>query len=134
MNKTLGQLPVNSGSKVDPDPFLEAGLNMLNNAYAMAQFYDRDAPAEMASEGMKGFQEYMVNPDRRDKILERLEKLPPFVVFDFLIFLAILSSDLAGVLPLVDQIFGKYTFPGCSKFLFSFTFDLLVMIKLQAVS
>ena len=75
MNKTLGQLPVNSGSKVDPDPFLEAGLNMLNNAYAMAQFYDRDAPAEMASEGMKGFQEYMVNPDRRDKILERLEKV-----------------------------------------------------------
>jgi multiple sugar transport system substrate-binding protein len=29
----------------------------------------------MASEGMKGFQEYMVNPDRRDKILERLEKV-----------------------------------------------------------
>ena len=57
------------------DPFLEAGLEMLNNAYAMAQFYDRDAPAEMASEGMKGFQEYMVNPDRRDKILERLEKV-----------------------------------------------------------
>ena len=61
-----GQLPVNSGSKVNPDPFLEAGLDMLNNAYAMAQFYDRDAPAEMASEGMKGFQEYMVNPDRRN--------------------------------------------------------------------
>ena len=75
MNKTLGQLPVNSGSKVNRDPFLEAGLDMLNNAYAMAQFYDRDAPAEMASEGMKGFQEYMVNPDRRDKILERLEKV-----------------------------------------------------------
>ena len=75
MNKTLGQLPVNSGSKVNRDPFLEAGLDMLNNAYAMAQFYDRDAPAEMASEGMKGFQEYMVNPDRRNKILERLEKV-----------------------------------------------------------
>jgi len=29
----------------------------------------------MASEGMKGFQEYMSNPDRRQKILERLEKV-----------------------------------------------------------
>ena len=30
---------------------------------------------QMASEGMKGFQEYMSNPDRRQKILERLEKV-----------------------------------------------------------
>ena len=48
---------------------------MLNNAYAMAQFYDRDAPAEMASAGMKGFQEYMAKPERREAILKRLEKV-----------------------------------------------------------
>ena len=76
VNKMLGQLPINSKAGVkEGDPFLAAGLDMLNNAYAMAQFYDRDAPAEMASEGMKGFQEYMSNPDRRDQILERLEKV-----------------------------------------------------------
>ena len=76
VNKILGQLPINSQAGVKKgDPFLAAGLDMLNNAYAMAQFYDRDAPAEMASEGMKGFQEYMSNPDRRQKILERLEKV-----------------------------------------------------------
>ena len=76
VNKILGQLPINSKAGVKQgDPFLAAGLDMLNNAYAMAQFYDRDAPAEMASEGMKGFQEYMSNPDRRQKILERLEKV-----------------------------------------------------------
>ena len=76
INKILGQLPINKNSSVKKgDPFLAAGLNMLNNAYAMAQFYDRDAPAQMASEGMKGFQEYMSNPDRRQKILERLEKV-----------------------------------------------------------
>jgi len=74
VNKILGQLPINSGSAVADDKFLKAGNEMLNNAYAMAQFYDRDAPAEMASEGMKGFQEYMVKPERRQKILERLEK------------------------------------------------------------
>jgi multiple sugar transport system substrate-binding protein len=27
----------------------------------------------MALEGLKGFQEFMVKPDRRDQILERLE-------------------------------------------------------------
>ena len=75
-NKMLQQLPVNKKSGVkEGDKFLAAGLDMLNNAYAMAQFYDRDAPPEMASEGMKGFQEYMTNPDRRDRILKRLDKV-----------------------------------------------------------
>ena len=74
INKILGQLPINSASTVADDKFLKAGNEMLNNAYAMAQFYDRDAPAEMASAGMKGFQEYMVKPERRDAILKRLEK------------------------------------------------------------
>ena len=74
-NHAPGQLPINSAASVADDKFLKAGNEMLNNAYAMAQFYDRDAPAEMASEGMKGFQEYMVKPERRAKILERLEKI-----------------------------------------------------------
>ena len=74
VNKILGQLPINAQSTVADDKFLKAGNEMLNNAYAMAQFYDRDAPAEMASAGMKGFQEYMVKPERRDAILKRLEK------------------------------------------------------------
>lgn len=75
VNKILGQLPINSGAAVDDDKFLKAGQKMLGNAYAMAQFYDRDAPAAMASEGMKGFQEYMSKPDRRDAILKRLDKV-----------------------------------------------------------
>lgn len=72
MNKVLGQLPVNSGSEVSADPFLEIGFEMLSTAKGIAQFYDRDAPAEMAKAGMEGFQEYMVNPDRRGDILRRL--------------------------------------------------------------
>ncbi len=48
---------------------------MLSNAYALAQFYDRDAPAEMAKAGMEGFQEFMVKPDNQAQILERLEKV-----------------------------------------------------------
>ncbi len=75
VNSTLGQLPVNKNASVDDDKFLSQGFSMLSNAHALAQFYDRDAPAEMAQAGMQGFQEYMVNPDRRDRIIERLDKV-----------------------------------------------------------
>ena len=75
INATLGQLPVNNQSSRPDDPFLSQGFEMLSNAYALAQFYDRDAIAEMAKAGMEGFQEFMVKPERADAILERLEKI-----------------------------------------------------------
>jgi len=76
INETLGQLPINSGSSVGDDKFLQAGYEMLSNTDGgIAQFFDRDAPAEMAKAGMEGFQEFMVKPERLDAILERLEKL-----------------------------------------------------------
>lgn len=76
MNETLGQLPVNRDSEVGDDKFLQAGAKMLAAAEGgIAQFFDRDAPAEMAKAGMEGFQEFMVKPDRLDAILERLEKV-----------------------------------------------------------
>ncbi len=75
INETLGQLPINSGSAVADDKFLQAGFAMLSAAEGgIAQFFDRDAPAEMAKAGMEGFQEFMVKPDRLDQILDRLEK------------------------------------------------------------
>ncbi|WP_025772018.1 ABC transporter substrate-binding protein [Thioalkalivibrio sp. HK1] len=75
INKTLGQLPINKNSEVNDDKFLHAGLAMLSSTSGgIAQFFDRDAPAEMAKAGMEGFQEFMVKPERLDRILERLEK------------------------------------------------------------
>ncbi|MCF1709295.1 ABC transporter substrate-binding protein [Tabrizicola sp. J26] len=74
-NAAVGQLPTNKNSTVDPnDPFLVAGFESLSTAYALAQFFDRDAPAEMAKAGMEGFQEFLVKPENLDAILERLEK------------------------------------------------------------
>jgi multiple sugar transport system substrate-binding protein len=75
MNAILGQLPVNNKATAADDPFLKAGFEELSSAYALAQFFDRDAPAEMAKAGMEGFQEFMVKPDKVDAILERLEKV-----------------------------------------------------------
>ena len=71
----LGQLPVNAASSVDADEFLEQGFKMLstNAQGGVAQFFDRHFPAEMASVGMEGLQEFMVFPDNLDDILERLE-------------------------------------------------------------
>lgn len=72
----LGQLPVNAKSAVDDDKFLNKGFAMLssNAPGGVAQFFDRDFPAEMAKVGMEGLQEFMVRPDNLDAILKRLEK------------------------------------------------------------
>ncbi len=72
----LGQLPVNAASEVEPDKFLEQGFEMLstNATGGVAQFFDRDFPAEMAATGMEGLQEFMVFPDNLEDILQRLEQ------------------------------------------------------------
>ncbi len=75
LNAALGQLPTNKDSTVAADdPFISAGFEMLSNAYALAQFFDRDAPAEMAKIGMEGFQQFMVQPEELENILTRLEE------------------------------------------------------------
>ena len=71
----LGQLPVNSKASVDDDKFLNQGFEMLssNSPGGVAQFFDRDFPAEMAQAAMEGFQEFMIYPDNLDDILDRIE-------------------------------------------------------------
>ena len=73
----LGQLPVNASASVDDDKFLNEGFAMLstNSPGGVAQFFDRDYPAEMAAEAMQGLQEFMVIPDNLDDILNRLNKV-----------------------------------------------------------
>ena len=73
----LGQLPVNSKASIDDDKFLKEGFAMLssNSPGGVAQFFDRDYPAEMAQGAMEGMQEFMVFPDNLDDILERLEDM-----------------------------------------------------------
>lgn len=72
-NEILGQLPVNQNSKLPDDPYLREGAALLASAAGLAQFYDRDAPAQMAKAGMEGFQRYMVRPEARAEIIQRLE-------------------------------------------------------------
>ena len=67
-------LSPNSNAEPPSDRFQLKGVNVLNNAYGIAQFFDRDANPDMAKTAMEGFQEFMVKPDREDKIRARLEK------------------------------------------------------------
>jgi multiple sugar transport system substrate-binding protein len=71
----LASLPVNANASVGDDKFLQQGFEMLSNnaGGGIMQFFDRDFPAEMASVGMEGLQEFMVFPDNLDDILARLE-------------------------------------------------------------
>ena len=75
VNAILGQLPVNKDATKPTDVYLRDGFAMLSSAYALGQFYDRDAPAEMAKAGMEGFQRYMVKPETREEVLKRLEQV-----------------------------------------------------------
>lgn len=75
-NAAVGQLPTNKNATVDPaDPFLSEGFQALSTATGgIAQFWDRDADAEYAKAGMEGFQQFLVQPEELEAILERLEQ------------------------------------------------------------
>jgi len=49
-------------------------VGRLKKVVGTSQYYDRDTDPDMAQEGMTGLQEFMVKPERRDQILERMEK------------------------------------------------------------
>jgi multiple sugar transport system substrate-binding protein len=74
LNRALLQIPVNRAAQVADDRFLEMGQQLLDRADALAQYFDRDTSEELATMAMKGFQEFMVKPDRLEDILEQIER------------------------------------------------------------
>ena len=67
-------LSTNNQASIPDDEFLKVGFKVLSDASGLAQFYDRDTNPELAKEGMKGFQEFMVKPDREKQIRKRIER------------------------------------------------------------
>jgi len=74
-NATIGQLPANSEATVGDDKFIQEGFETVSTAAGLAQFYDRDAPAEMAKAGMEGFQKFMLDTSTMDEVLTRLDEV-----------------------------------------------------------
>lgn len=74
INDALLQIPVNRDARIADDRFLAIGRELLEQADALTQYFDRDTSEDLATVAMKGFQEFMVRPDRLDHILEDIER------------------------------------------------------------
>ncbi len=73
MNKPLGRLSANINVPV-PNAEAQRGLDTRKGASFAAQFYDRDAPEEMAAKGMNAIVDILASPDRLTEILAALDK------------------------------------------------------------
>ena len=72
-NETIGKLPINKYATVDRSKFLQKGFETVSTATGLSQFYDRDAPAQMAEAGLEGFKEFMLDTSKLNAILEKLD-------------------------------------------------------------
>jgi multiple sugar transport system substrate-binding protein len=74
MVEELGRLPVHPD--VDPSLFNEQqlkGIELIQGADMVVQFYDRDTTPEMADAGMNGFMAYWDDPTVIDDVLAEFE-------------------------------------------------------------
>ncbi|MEO8134756.1 MAG: ABC transporter substrate-binding protein [Betaproteobacteria bacterium] len=74
LNRKMLQLPVNLEAAVADDRFLAQGRELLARADGLAQYFDRDTSEDLANIAMKGFQEFMLYPERIDAILDTIER------------------------------------------------------------
>ena len=69
-----GNVPPRNDLPPSSDPLVNAAVESLKQVQGTAQYYDRDTDPDMAQAGLNGFQEFMVRPERRQDILNRLEQ------------------------------------------------------------
>lgn len=70
-----GVVPARSDCPPSGDALVNSAIAELKSVAGAAQYYDRDTHPDMAQEGMKGFQEFLTRPDRKEAILDRLERV-----------------------------------------------------------
>ena len=70
----LGELLDNLRAAVADDRFIARGRDLLARADGLAQYFDRDTSEDLANIAMKGFQEFMIYPERLDAILATIER------------------------------------------------------------
>jgi len=69
----LGRLAANVNVPI-ADPITQKGADMVKGAALATQFYDRDAPEEMAAKGMNAIVDIWATPAKMDDILTNLDK------------------------------------------------------------
>jgi len=72
--KSLGSFPTNKNAAAAGTVLDLASYKVLTEAKGnLVQGYDRDVPAEMAAQGIKGFQDFLAQPAQMFAILTRLD-------------------------------------------------------------
>jgi multiple sugar transport system substrate-binding protein len=74
LNKATLLIPVNLSAAVADDRFIVRGRDLLAHADGLARYFDRDTSEDLANIAMKGFQEFMLYPERLDAILATIER------------------------------------------------------------
>jgi multiple sugar transport system substrate-binding protein len=74
LNQRLLLIPVNRKAELANDRFVAAGAALLDRAERLTQFFDRDTHEDVALAAMKGFQEFMIRPDRLENAVEGAER------------------------------------------------------------
>ena len=74
LNRAMLQIPVNRKAPIREDRFLVEGRALLESADGLSQFFDRDTSEDLAHVAMKGFQEFMLKPERLPAVLETIER------------------------------------------------------------
>ena len=74
INQIEHQIPINRQSKVGDDKYLQAGRTLLAATKDHAQFMDRDTSEDLATIAMKGFAQFMVEPERENQVLATIER------------------------------------------------------------
>jgi multiple sugar transport system substrate-binding protein/raffinose/stachyose/melibiose transport system substrate-binding protein len=70
----LGRLPTRTDVDIsNAKPPIQKGIELIQGADYIAQFYDRDTTPAMAEAGMDGFMRFWDDPSSLDSILEELE-------------------------------------------------------------
>ena len=74
LNRATLTIQVNTRAPLADDRFLRRGRELVSAADGLSQFYDRDTSEDLASIAMKGFQEFMMYPDRLESVLATIER------------------------------------------------------------
>jgi len=69
-----GSIPGRSDIDMSEDRLVAIQQKAMKNVAGTAQYFDRDTNPDVAQAGMKGFQEFMVHPDRAERVLAEIER------------------------------------------------------------
>ena len=72
-NKQLGYLPPNKSATVGQDPFIQAGANLLKQAYGISQYFDRDTLPGFDKKAVPLLAEFLNTGDLQE-VTEKLEQ------------------------------------------------------------